>query len=67
MAIKDEGNMQHDASRYGEELLCANWNPVIALLDASGGRPAVEVRAAAPEWREDDVDAFLGRVYKAGN
>lgn len=67
MAMKDEESVDQDKSRYGEELLCANWNPVIALLEASGARPAVEACAAAPAWREDDVDAFLGRVYKAGN
>lgn len=67
MAIKDEADVAQDASRYGEELLCANWNPVIALLEASGGKPAMEARAAAREWREADVDAFLGRVYRAGS
>ena len=67
MATKDEDGVEQNASRYDEELLSANWNPVIELLGASRTRPSAEIRAAAREWREEDVDAFLGRVYKAGN
>ena len=59
-------NANENAGRYGEELLCANWNPVVELLEASRTRDA-ETRAARSEWREEDVDAFLGRVYKAGS
>lgn len=67
MATKDKDGVEQDTSRYGEELLSANWNPMIELLEASRTRPSGEGRAAAPQWREEDVDAFLGRVYKAGN
>ena len=65
MAAKDKDI--ENAGRYGDELLSANWNPVVELLEATGRRGAVESRADTPEWREEDVDAFLGRVYKAGN
>lgn len=67
MAVKDKDGIVENAGRYGDELLCANWNPVVELLEASGRKGAVATRAATPEWREEDVDAFLGRVYKAGN
>ena len=67
MAAKDKDGGVENAGRYGDELLSANWNPVVELLEASGRRGAVESRAATREWREEDVDAFLGRVYKAGN
>jgi hypothetical protein len=67
MATKDKDSVVENAGRYGEELLSANWNPVVDLLEASGARGAIERRAPRPEWREEDVDDFLGRVYKAGN
>ena len=52
-------------SRYGEELLSANWNPVLALLDWSARRTA---RQAARDRlvREEDAEAFLGRFYRLG-
>ena len=67
MATKDKEDAEQHSSRYGEELLSANWNPVVELLEAARARPSAETRAAAPQWREEDVAAFLGRVYKAGN
>ena len=55
------------AERYDEELLSANWNPVIALLEWSCARTANDVaRSDAPAVDEDDVDGFLGRIYNSG-
>ena len=52
---------------YGEELLCANWNPVIALLDWSCARTAQRAARREPnKLREEDAEAFLGRIYSAG-
>jgi hypothetical protein len=53
------------ANRYGDELLAANWNPVIDLLAASCARTHTQVaRGAASEGlREEDAAAFLGRIY----
>jgi len=50
-------------NRYGEDLLSANWNPVIELLERScaGTRQLAE-----RSLREEDADAFLGRVYTFG-
>ena len=54
--------------RYGEELLAANWNPVIDLLAASCARTHTQIArgAASEELREEDAAAFLGRIYKLG-
>ena len=49
--------------QYGEELLSANWNPVIELLERSCNRTR---ELAERALREEDADAFLGRVYTFG-
>jgi hypothetical protein len=55
------------ASRYDDELLSANWNPVIALLDWSCGKTFADAsRSTQQQVREEDADAFLGRVYTLG-
>ena len=55
------------AGRYDEELLSANWNPVIPLLEWSCARTAADV-AENDEAKvsEDDAESFLRRIYKAG-
>ena len=63
----DDAAENRDASRYGEELLSANWNPVIDLLAASCARTASQTARADPEaLREEDAAAFLGRIYTLG-
>ena len=64
----DEGEAaEGGAERYGEELLSANWNPVLALLEWSCARTASEVaRSNKPDVSEDDIDAFLTRIYTSG-
>jgi hypothetical protein len=54
------------AERYDDELLSANWNPVIELLDWSCARTLGQT-AREPELREEDVDAFLGRIRTSGS
>ena len=55
-------------SLYDDELLSANWNPVIELLEWSCARTAAEAgRNDTPGLQEDEVDDFLGRVYRLGN
>lgn len=55
------------AGRYTDELLCASWNPVIALLEWSCARTAADAsRDKTPELREEDVNDFLGRIYTSG-
>ena len=53
--------------RYEDELLSANWNPVIALVEWSCARTAADVnRTKSPELSEEDVDDFLSRIYTSG-
>lgn len=55
------------ADRYDDELLCANWNPVIALLERSCARTAADTaRDTGPSVREEDAADFLGRIYTSG-
>ena len=61
--------MKHEdgTPRYGDELLSANWNPVIDLLARSCS--ATLERASQP--RDEgaaniDIEGFLNRVYTLG-
>jgi hypothetical protein len=55
-------------SRYDEELLTANWNPVIDLLGASCDRTREQTsRHPSRDVAPEDADAFLNRIYKLGN
>lgn len=62
----DNGTRDVPAARYDEELLSANWNPVVALLDWSCAKTLDETRKASQELREEEADAFLGRIYSSG-
>jgi hypothetical protein len=53
-------------SRYDEELLSANWNPVITMLHRSCKRTCDIVRREQQHLREQDAEALLGRIYTAG-
>ena len=53
--------------RYDEELLSANWNPVIDLLAWSCGKSAEQARREHAEAMSDsDIDGFLNRIYTLG-
>jgi hypothetical protein len=56
-------------SRYDEELLSANWNPVIDLLGASCDKTREELSRSDPARNaaQEDPDAFLSRIYKLGS
>ncbi len=52
---------------YGDELLSASWNPVIALLEWSCARTGAEAsRDKAPAVDEEEANDFLGRIYMSG-
>ena len=65
---KDEGEAADGgAERYDEELLSANWNPVLALLEWSCARTASDTaHGDKPAIDEKDADDFLGRIYSSG-
>ena len=60
---RDEGESGLE-SRYDDELLSANWNPVIELLGASCERTKEQTSRSDPA---EDPDAFLKRFYHLGN
>ena len=56
-----------EQSRYGEELLSANWNPVIDLLAWSCGKTLDDVsRKTENDMTDSDIDTFLCRIYTLG-
>ena len=63
---KDTAQERLHESRYDEELLSANWNPVISMLRRSCKRTRDIVRREQYHLREHDDDALLGRIYTAG-
>ena len=53
--------------RYDEELLAANWNPVVELLSRSCDATRERVtRDARTDMSDLDADGFLNRVYTLG-
>ena len=67
MATRDESKADEagDESRYGDELLRANWNPVIELLQWSSDR--TRSMTDTPAARSDEeAAAFLRRIYTSG-
>jgi hypothetical protein len=54
-----------DESRYGEELLRANWNPVIDLLQRSCDR-TTELTRSSRKVSDEEAAAFLRRIYTSG-
>lgn len=70
MPKRDSKNKTEEsgASRYDDELLRANWNPVIDLLQSSSSPTKEPARPATPKQVSDEeAAAFLGRIYKLGN
>ena len=54
-----------DENRYGEELLRANWNPVIELLQWSADRTA-DLTRPSRHVSDEEAAAFLRRIYQSG-
>lgn len=57
--------VEHDAAatgEYGDEVMCAGWNPELAQVGYTG---AAEKHAAFPhEMANVDVEAFLQKMYR---
>jgi hypothetical protein len=65
---KDDEPASGLESRYDEELLSANWNPIIDLIGASREKTRDETsRDPARDFAQEDPDAFLNRIYKLGS
>ena len=55
-------------SGYDDALLCANWNPALALLEWAGAKAADNPsRFDSQRLVEEDPAAFLHRVYLLGS
>ncbi|MES2563959.1 MAG: hypothetical protein V4637_14690 [Pseudomonadota bacterium] len=70
MPKRDSKNKTEEvgASRYDDELLRANWNPVIDLLQSSSSPAKEPSKPATTEpVSDEEAAAFLGRIYKLGN
>lgn len=52
--------------RYADELLSANWNPVIDLLARTCSLTPERVTQPSPDERAADTEGFLNRVYTLG-
>ena len=64
----NEGPEAAPHSRYDDELLSANWNPVIDLLGASCAKTREETsRSPSYDAAPEDPDTFLKRIYKLGS
>jgi hypothetical protein len=61
---QDTGEVAAIENGYGEELLSANWNPVIALLEWSCAHTTEA--CARDRVAEEDAEGFLGRFYSLG-
>jgi hypothetical protein len=59
---------ESEESAYGEELMRANWNPVIELLHWSCERTRSLARREERRraLSDEEAAAFLGRVYRSG-
>ena len=65
MKEKDQKDAQE--SRYGDELLSANWNPVINLIEWSCAKTLDYVGSnAEQDLSDEDIDALLNRIYTLG-
>lgn len=62
----EESGSRADSS-YDEELLCANWNPVLDLIEWSCAKSFDDVsRDRGKDLSDSDIDAFLNRIYSLG-
>lgn len=66
MKSRDNDHSQQPGQRrYDDALLCANWNPVLDLIEWPRRR-ADESSRPAVRPLEEDAGAFLDRVYLLG-
>lgn len=52
---------QDDQADYGLEVLCANWNPLVAAIS----EPVVACREFVAGLQSADVDSFLSSFYRS--
>jgi hypothetical protein len=57
MNSEDKKNTAPQLQPYAEEVLCANWNPLVLMLSES----LVSAQQAAPD--SSDVEDLMARLY----
>jgi hypothetical protein len=57
MNSEDKKNTAPQPQPYAEEVLCANWNPLVLLLS----EPLACAQKTVPD--SSDVEAFMARLY----
>ncbi|GEM_PF-2266222 len=57
MSSNDIKNPEQQPPQYADEVLCANWNPLVLLL----AEPLARVPTPAPDG--GDVEDFMARLY----
>jgi hypothetical protein len=57
MNSEDKKNTALQLQPYAEEVLCANWNPLVLMLS----EPLVSAQQAAPD--SSDVEDLMARLY----
>lgn len=57
MNSEDKKNTAPQPQPYAEEVLCANWNPLVLLLS----EPLACAQKTVPD--SSDVDDFMARLY----
>ncbi len=62
MAASDKLAAPDQPDEYGVEVLCANWNPVVAAVAEPVGRACREL---LNELSAVDGDAFLRQFYRS--
>jgi len=59
-----DGNVETDHSIvYGDEVMCAGWNPALALQPCPTNGKATRARPISADLAALEVDAFLNRMY----
>ncbi len=52
------------AEEYGDEVMCAGWNPQLALVSERSAAAADKQEAFPRELANADADAFLQKMYQ---
>ncbi len=56
-----EKTVQDPQANYGQEVLCASWNPLVTAL----AEPVEACREFVAELATNDVESFLSSFYRS--
>ncbi len=61
MATTSEKTVQDPQAVYGQEVLCASWNPLVTAL----AEPVEACREFVADLATTDADSFLASFYRS--